>query len=116
VKRPVAGGPRWRPAGDEPAAAGRLPRQVTRVETGKADGRKPRVGRRRRTSAGAALARKLDRWLRRKPKRAAYWTGVLHGVVGTLLVVGASYIMSLLGTVLVVILALGAGWMVRRRA
>lgn len=92
-----------------------LPRPPARVETGQIAAPKPRVVRRRKTSASAALTKKLAKWLRKKPKRTAYWTGVLHGVAAMLLVIGAFFIASILGTLLVMIAVLGVAWVVSRR-
>ena len=96
-------------------APARLPRQPARLESGKPTAPKTRLIRPKKTPIAAMVAKNLAKWLRKKPKRAAYWTGVVHGATGILLIVGAFFIASLLGTILVAIAVLGVAWVVSRR-
>jgi hypothetical protein len=85
------------------------------LESGKPTAPKTRLVRSKKTPIAEIITKNLTKWLRKKPKRAAYWTGVVHGATGILVIVGAFFIASLLGTILVAIAVLGVAWVVSRR-
>jgi len=76
---------------------------------------KRRPARRKRMSLKKAVRKELTKWLRKNPRRAAYWTGILHGAIGVLAMTAAYFVVSAVGTLLLLVAAMAIAWAIGRR-
>ncbi len=95
----------------------RLPPPPVRLKNAGPRDAKPRLVRRKGSRLTAMLAGKVTKWLRGKATRSAYLTGVVHGVLGTSLVVVTAMMASLLSplALALVLAALVAAFVLSRR-